>query len=107
MVELIKQQGQFLKLVVHTTPAQRKALLQTITRQQLKAVCQIAYNILRFTIKLNSSEKARLKRHKRFVHLLGNKKIGYFQKKEAIGQNPRTVYTLIKIALVYLKPVLQ
>ena len=93
MVELIKQQAHFLKLVVHTTPTQRKALLQTITRQQLRVVCQFAYNILRFTIKLTSSEKARLKRYKRFVYLLGNKKIGFFQKKEAIGQNPRTVYT--------------
>ena len=106
MVELIKQQVHFLKLVVQTSPTQRTALLRTITRPQVKAVSQIAYNILRFTIKLTLSEKARLKRYKRLVHLLGNRKVGFYQKKEAIGQNSRTVYTLIKIALEYLKPVL-
>ena len=107
MVELIKQQRHFLKLVVQTKPVQRTALLRNITRPQVKAVSQIAYNILRFTIKLTFSEKARLKRHKQFVHLLGNRKVGYYQKKQAIGQNPRIAYTLIKIALVYLRPIIQ
>ena len=107
MVELIKQQRHFLNLLVDTTVTQRKALLRTVTKKQLKVLAQIAYNILRFTIKLTSTEKSLLKRHRRFIYLLGNKKIGFQKKKEAIPGNLRTIYILVKIALVYLEPVLQ
>ena len=87
MVELIKKQRHFLKVFIRTSPKQRKALLQTITRDQLKVVSQIAYNILRFTIKLTPVEKARLKRYRHFLYALGNKKVGYQQKKKGIPDN--------------------
>jgi hypothetical protein len=52
MVVLIQQQRHFLHLLKSTTTTQRKALLSKITKQQLKALSQIAYNILRFKIRL-------------------------------------------------------
>lgn len=106
MVELVRQQRHFLCLLKSTTAAQRKALLSTITRQQLKALSQIAYNILRFKIRLTPLEKARLKRQRRVIHLLGNRAIGFEQKREAIRRKPRVIYTFVKIALAYLEPVL-
>lgn len=106
MVELIKQQRHFLHLLKSTSAAQRKVLLSTITRQQLKALCQIAYNILRFKIRLTPGEKDQLKRQRRFIHLLGNRTIGFKHKKEAIQHKSRVVYVLVKIAFAYLEPVL-
>jgi hypothetical protein len=106
MVELIQQHRHFLHLIKSTTTAQRKALLSTITKQQLKALSQIAYNILRFKIRLTPSEKAQLKRQRRIIHLLGNRSIGFKQKREAIQHKPRVIYTLVKITFAYLEPVL-
>ena len=107
MTTLVRQQRHFLKLLVDTTPGQRKAVLRTITRNQIKAICQIAYNILRFTIELTPSEKARLKKKRSFIYLLGNKKVGYLEKKKAIEINWTTVYFIVKIASVYLGSVLK
>ena len=56
MVELIKEQRHFLKLFVQMTSAQRKALLQTITQRQIRALSQIAHNIIKFRIKLSPTE---------------------------------------------------
>ena len=61
MVELIKEQIYCLKLFVQTTSAQRKALLQTITQRQIRALCQIAHNIIKFRIKLSPTDRALLK----------------------------------------------
>ena len=106
MVEQIRQQRHFLRLILQTTSAQRKALLQTITKQQLRVLSQIAYNILKFKIRLTPLEKSRLKRQRRLVYLLADRKAGYSQKKEAILDKQRLIYTLVKIASVYLESVL-
>jgi hypothetical protein len=104
MVALIKQQFSFLKLFVQTTTPQRKVLLKTITRNQLRALSQIAHNIIKFKIKLSFSEKQRLKRERRIIHLLGDRKLGYKRKKEAIQNKQRLIFTLLNIAVTYLEP---
>ena len=58
--------------MTNTTANQRKALLKTITSQQLRALSQIAYNIIRFKGKLTPTEKATLRRQRRFLYLLGD-----------------------------------
>ena len=108
MVELIKQQRHFLYLVTNTTANQRKALLETITSQQLRALSQIAYNIIRFKGKLTPTEKASFRCQRRFIYLLGDRNTGFVKKKkEAIQHNQRIIHTLVKIAFSYLQPVLQ
>lgn len=107
MVELIKQQRHFLQLIIQTSTTQRKALLRTITRNQLRAIGQIAYNIIKSKIRLSPTEKNRLKRHRLLIHLLGNRKVGYRQKKEAIKNKQRIVCALVNISSVYLESVLQ
>ena len=84
MVQLIIQERHFLLFFVQTTPSQRKALLQTITRQQLRALSQIAHNIVKFKIQLTATEKRTLKRERRPLHMLGDRTLGYWQKTKAI-----------------------
>ena len=55
MVQLIIQERHFLLLFVQSTPSQRKELLQTITRKQLRALSQIAHNIVKFKIQLTTA----------------------------------------------------
>lgn len=108
MVELIKQQRHFIQLFVQTTSStQRKALLHTITRNQLRALSQIAHNIIKFKIRLTPAEKVTLKRHRRLIHLLGDRTLGYQRKKGIIRKKQRLIHTLVKIAVVYLETILQ
>lgn len=107
MVQLIIQERHFLLLFARTTSAQRKVLLQTITRHQLRALSQIAHNIVKSKIVLTPIEKATLKRERRLVHLLGDRTLGYQHKKEAIRNKPRLICTLLNIALPYLKDILK
>ena len=107
MVQLIIQERHFLLLFVQTTPSQRKALLQTITRQQLRALSQIAHNIVKFKIQLTATEKRILKRERRLLHILGDRTLGYWQKAKAICDKQRFVYSLLKIAISHMKHIIE
>ena len=107
MVQLIIQERHFLLLFAETTPSQRKVLLQTITRKQLRALSQIAHNIVKFKIQLTTAEKRTLKRERRLLHIFGDRTLGHWYKAEAIGGKQRFVYSLLKIALPHLKPLLE
>lgn len=106
-MELLKEQRHFLVLFTQSKPSQRKALLQTITKDQLRALSQIAHNIIKLRIKLSSAEKSQLKRERRLLYILGDRSLGYERKSEAIVSKQRFVYILLKIVLPYLKPILQ
>lgn len=107
MVRLLVQERHFLLLFVQTTPAQRRALLQTITRHQLRAISQIAHNVIRFKIQLTPDQKKMLKRERRLLHLLGDRALGFQHKKKAVLDRQRFVYTLLKIAIPYIETVLK
>ena len=107
MGELIRQQRHFLQLFVQTTPSQRKVLLQTVTKPQLKALSQIAHNIIRGNIPLNSTDKTPLKRDRRLIYLLGDKRLGFVHKKRLVQSKELTLYHLVSIALPYLEPVVK
>ena len=107
MMQLIIQERHFLLLFVQTTPSQRKALLQTITRQQLRALSQIAHNIVKSMIQLTATEKKTLKRERRLLHILGDRTLGYWQKTKTICDKQRFVYSFLKIAIPHLKPMIQ
>ena len=106
MVELIKQHQHFLRLFVQTTGTQRKGLLRTITKNQLRVLSQVTHNVIKANIKLGSSDKKSLKRYSHVVHILGNKRAGYRRKKDAIVDKQRLVQKLIQLALKYLDPLL-
>jgi hypothetical protein len=57
MSRLIEDQGHFLQLLHSTSKLQRKALLTTITKPQLKTLCEITHNVLKGTVVLSPSEK--------------------------------------------------
>ena len=105
-MELMKEQRYFLKLFEETTPAQRKSLLLAITRPQIRALSQIAHNVIKFTIRLKPEEKKKLRRYRRVLHLLGDKKAGFDVKRRAIVDKAKLIYELTRLALTYLEPAL-
>ncbi len=107
MSELVRKQRHFLNLLSETDPKQRKRLLETITRKQVKAVSQIAHNVIKSVVKLTSSEKERLQKRRRFIHVLGNRMIGYERKRRAISANQTALVTLIRVVTPHLRSILQ
>ena len=107
MGDLIRQQRYFLQLFVQTSSTQRKALLDTVTHPQLRALSEIAHNIIRGKVTLTPSDQAQLKRNRRLIHLLGDKKLGNKHKHKLVRNKQRTLHLLIKIAVTYLESVLE
>ena len=103
LMRLIREQRHFLKLFGQTSCAQRKALLKTITQGQVKALIEIAHNIIKFRIKLSDSEKVLLRRNRRQLYLLSDRLFGYQRKVEALRGKQKFVRTLLNKAFVYLE----
>ena len=106
MTTLIYQQRHFLHLFVQTTPIQRKALLQTVTTDQMKALSQIAHNIIKGNVPLNSTERQKLKGERRFIHLLGDTRLGFVHKKGLVQSKQRILRLIVNIAATYLRSIL-
>ena len=54
MSKLVRTEGSYLKLLAQTTKAQQKALADTITLKQLKALVEISVNLLKGNIILST-----------------------------------------------------
>lgn len=107
MGDVIRQQRHFLNLFIHTTPLQRKALLQTLTNPQMKAFSEIAHNIVKGIVPLSPKDQLQFKRERRLLHLLGSKALGIVHKKNLVKSKQRILHHLVTVAVTYLKSVLQ
>ena len=107
IMRLLKEHRHFLKLFGQTDSAQRKALLRTITPGQIKALSEIAHNIIKFRIVLTPSKKVLLRRSRRQLYILGDRTLGYQRKVEALGGKLKFIRTLLKITLAHLKSELE
>ena len=107
MVELIRRQRHFIGLLSKSSPKQRKQLLKTISREQLKALSEIAHNVIKAILILSIREKEKLRKRKRLIHLLGNKTIGFKRKRNFICQHQRGILVFIETVLPHLQNVIQ
>ena len=58
-----------------TSAAQRKALLNTITKEQFKVLTLILHNILNLKIPTENIDQKRLKRYRRSLSMITDKKV--------------------------------
>ncbi len=85
-------------LMTSTSSAQRRALLDTITNDQLKSLTEVTHNLLQGNIPMTESQKRNLRKHKTFLKILGNPKVSFAQKREALCEKGAVVVTVLKIA---------
>ncbi len=97
------EQRHFLNLFISTSRDQRTQLLNTISRKQLKALTEIAHNVLRSVITLTHAQRTKLKRRQGTIRVLGDPSIGYKSKKNALKGKSSDILTLLKIVQQYLK----
>ena len=102
----MQQQRHFLHLFIQTTPIQRRALLRTVTKDQIKALSQIAHNIMKGNVPLSVTEQHKLKGERRLIHLLGDTRLGLVHKKRLVQSKQRILYLIVKIAVTYLQSIL-
>jgi hypothetical protein len=93
-------------LVETKSTLQRKALLNTIDKGQLKALVEITHNLLAGVIPLKPSHKKALQHHKKFIRLLGDPKVGFEKKKRVLQKNNTVVVLLLKSVWSTLKTIL-
>lgn len=76
--------GKQLKLLVQCPAKTRKAYISEGGPGLIKAVCECALNILKGRVPLSSTQKARLKRHKKDLRTLTRKKTSLKTKKRIL-----------------------
>jgi len=84
MFARIKRNAPLLRALYHATPQKRKDILSHCSPDFLKALCEIALNILKGNIKLSPSQYRSLKKQKKVIRLLADKKSGLKRKRLAL-----------------------
>ena len=77
-----------------TSAAQRKALLNTITKEQFKVLTLILYNIVNLKIPTANIDQKRLKRYRRSLSVITTSK-----RLSTLKKNPAGVALLLRAAL--------
>jgi hypothetical protein len=80
----IFQNVPFLRLLATTSPAQRRALLNTASREQIDSICECAYNIAQQNFIPSGQDSFRLGPYKVVVFKLASRKIPYSEKKRLL-----------------------
>ena len=77
MSELVKKHKHYIYLLSETSSShQRKALVDTITKEQFRALSQVIVNALHLNIPLEKSVVSKLKSHRKTFVLLSDRKVG-------------------------------
>ena len=100
MSSLIKKNITYIFLLGLTpSKAQRTALLQTATKEQLKSLIELAYNVLHLRIPITPYFQNKLKKKQVFLESLIDREKSQRQKFNILKKNPAVIVILIKAAL--------
>ena len=99
MTQLVEDKRHFLCLISSTTISQRKALLNSITKRQLKAVSEIVHTVIRGTVPLTYLEKSELQKYKKTLLILGRKKSTKREKLRVLQRTPSVLVIVLNKAI--------
>ena len=100
MSDPVKRNLCFLQLLGKTnSKLQRKALLDTITRDQLKAIIEITYNVIELSVPVPKSERKKLVKNIGILKEIGNKSSTQKKVLVLVKQNPTLIVLLVKTVL--------
>lgn len=103
MSVLVKENADFINLLINTTSIQAQALLDTATVKQIYVISEIFRNLKK--IPVGEDIKAELEKNDKLVDRIAsdNKKIGVVKKGTIIGRHRKKIIRILKTA----KPILQ
>ena len=87
MSELLRGNHSYLHLLAHSpSPKQKKILLMTATPEQVHAICELCYNVLKGTVPSSDAQWDRLQHYEgELCNLIGTK-MPFKEKKKIISQ---------------------
>jgi len=91
MYKRLLAQEPFLRLISRSSPKKRKQLLQQASKKELTTLFEICLNIIKGNIPLNSTQFKNLKRHKKLIRTLSNKKVSFKEKKKNLTQKGKGI----------------
>ena len=97
MSHRVRKNSAFLHLLSDCHPKQRKVLLETLTDEQLKTLCEVVLNILKGIIHLSPRQQQKLRKKKRVLYQLVSKSIPSKTKKRLLVQEGGSVLPSILI----------
>lgn len=80
----IKRNAVLLKALYDASPQKRKDIIAHCSPDFLQALCEIALNLLKGNIPLSNCQYAKLKRQKKIIRLLADKKTSLKRKHRAL-----------------------
>ena len=96
MSKRLSKHKSFLKLLLTTDKSQARALMETINKEQVEVLVEIFINLLKLDVPTNT--KSLLKKRKRLISKLVNKRINVSTKLSAIRRHFRQVHnTLLSV----------
>ena len=98
MSKLLKDNWSYLKLMSVTTKQQQKLLVQSITRDQLRTVEELAANIIYGVLPTSTTYKKQLRRHRTFISSLGDRDTTLQEKRQLLQRKPNLIVLLFKAA---------
>lgn len=86
----------FIKLLYSAEKKQRKVLLQTITDNQLRILCEITLNIYQGNLEVSACYIKRLTAHRKTIEVLIDRKVSRKRKRELIIRKQSLIPLLIE-----------
>ena len=77
----ILRNSTFIKALYFAEPLQRKQMIESISEDEIRAMCDIAKNILDGRLAVNNVHKQKLKQYKRTIRFLSSQRINQDRKK--------------------------
>ena len=100
MSALVKRNVNFIRLLADKiTKAQLKAIINTISRDQLKALIEITYNIVHLNIPISKANKEKLLRRSRILKSLVDRTKSQRKVLKIVKANHTTVAIIAQAAL--------
>lgn len=102
MSHLPTSQRPFLEHFVRVGLKQRKAILQTISGVQLKAIGEIIHNVLKGNVPLSSEQEDYLKKHRSVLYVIADRKLRPNLKRQVLEKAANTIKYVLCVALEHL-----
>lgn len=80
----LKRNAPLLKALYHATPQKRRDILAYCSSDFIQALCEIALNVLKGNVPLSTAQYNKLKRQKKVIRLLADKRAGLKRKHQTL-----------------------
>lgn len=106
-MKIVKKYWSFIQLLLHTHAAQRAALINSASREQLSSLVEILVNILSNIIPISDSHKRELKPYRDTLRRLTLKSLSGREKKKLLNKSKKLISTVFHPVYPLLKDLVE